>query len=253
MTKLEILSPYPALKLKTKNKKYLIVSDLHIGFEHRFNKDGFNITPSITKMLQTLTELVQLHKPDKLLILGDVKSGFGRINKEEWKYVPKLIEKIVKQVEISIIPGNHDGRLISLLPKEVKLESRELLIDDTGFFHGHTIPTKKLSSATRLIMGHIHPTYSRKGSPLSGRPVWLTLRVQKKFIFKENEDTDDMIEVWVMPTFNTELSSGGLRVFRKEIISPLFRKINGTVSEALIITLDGSVIGDVNSMKDVLQ
>ena len=73
MTKLEILLPHPALKLKTKNKKYLIVSDLHIGFEHRFNKDGFNITPSITKMLQTLTELVQLHKPDKLLILGDVK------------------------------------------------------------------------------------------------------------------------------------------------------------------------------------
>ena len=186
MTKLEILVPHPALKLKTKNKKYLIVSDLHIGFEHRFNKDGFNITPSITKMLQTFTELIQLHKPDKLLILGDVKSGFGRINKDEWRHVPKLMEKIVKQVEISIIPGNHDGRLISLLPKEVKLESHELLIDDTGFFHGHTIPTKKLSSATRLVMGHIHPTYSRKGSPLSGRPVWLTLRVQKKFIFKEN-------------------------------------------------------------------
>jgi len=253
MTKLEILPPYAALKLKTKNKNYLIVSDLHIGFEHRFNKEGFNITPSITKMLKTLTELIQVHKPDKLLILGDVKSGFSRINKEERRHVPKLMENIIEQVETSIIPGNHDGLLKTLLPKEVKLESREIIIDDTGFFHGHTIPSKKLADAKRLVMGHIHPSYSRKGSPLSGRSVWLTLKVQKKLVFKEYEDIDDMIEVWVMPTFNTELNSGGFRVFRKEIISPLFRKISGTVSEALIITLDGSVIGDVDSMKYVLQ
>jgi|TARA_B100000315_G_scaffold253182_1_gene291452 hypothetical protein len=253
MAKLEILSPHPALKLTTKKEIYLIVSDLHIGFEHRFNKEGFNIKPSITKMLQTLTELIYLYKPDKLLILGDIKSGFSRINKEERRHVPKLMEQVAEHIEISIIPGNHDGLLKYLLPKEVKLELRESLIDDTGFLHGHTVPSKKLAEAKRLVMGHIHPSYSRKGSPLSGRPVWLTLKVKKKLIFKEYEGKDDMIEVWVMPTFNTELSTGGLRVFRKKIISPLFRKISGTVSEALIITLDGSVIGDTDSMKYVLQ
>ncbi len=251
MLKLEILYPHPALKLTEAGEDYLVVSDLHIGFEQRFNREGFNITPSTDKMLQTLTELIQQHKPDRLLILGDVKSGFSKISRDEWEHIPKFMEKITTLVEISVIPGNHDGGLTPLLPREVKLESKEILTNDTGFLHGHTHPSRRLQGAKRLVMGHIHPSYSRKGNPLSGRPVWLTLKAKKKLIFDDFED-DDLLEVWVMPSFNTELSATGLTVYRERIISPLLRKIDGNVAEALIITLDGSIIGDIDSIQYVL-
>jgi putative SbcD/Mre11-related phosphoesterase len=251
MPKLGILYPHPALKLTEAGEDYLVVSDLHIGFEQRFNREGFNITPSTGKMLKTLTELIQQHKPDRLLILGDVKSGFSRVSRDEWKHVPKFMEKIANLVEVSVIPGNHDGGLTPLLPREVKLEPKEVQVHDTVFLHGHTNPTRKLIGAKRLVMGHIHPSYSRKGSPLSGRPVWLTLRVVKKIVFADFEG-DDLLEVWVMPSFNTELSATGLTVHRERIISPLLRKIDGAVAEALIITLDGSVIGDADSINYVL-
>lgn len=55
-----------------------------------------------------------------------------------------------------------------------------------------------------------------------------------------------------MPAFNTELEAAGLTVLRERMISPIFRKIGENVSEALIITLDGSVIGDADSMGYVL-
>ncbi|MFQ6134617.1 MAG: metallophosphoesterase [Nitrososphaerales archaeon] len=251
MARLEILYPHPALKLTEAGEDYLVISDLHIGFEQRFNIEGFNIATSTDKMLQTLTELIQQHRPDRLLILGDVKSGVDKVSRAEWRHVPKFMEKITGLVEVSVIPGNHDGGLTPLLPREVKLEPKEMLLGDTGLLHGHTHPSHRLVGAGRLVMGHIHPSYSRRGSPLSGRPVWLTLRAVKRVIF-DGFEGDDLLEVWVMPSFNTELSAIGLTVFRGRIISPLLRKIGGDVAEALIITLDGSVIGDVDSMKYVL-
>lgn len=256
MRRLEVLYPHPALKLSEAGEGYLVISDLHIGFEHRFNIEGFKITTSTDKMLQTLSELIRKHKPDRLFILGDIKSSVNRVNRDEWRHIPSFLEKVADLIETSIIPGNHDGGITPLLSREIKLEPKEVLIGETGLLHGHTNPSGSLRRAKRLIIGHIHPSYSRKGSPLSGRPVWLTLRAPRSLIFDGFEGDDntsaDLVDVWVMPAFNTELSTVGLTVFRERIISPLLRKIGGGIVEAFLITLDGAVVGDVDSMKYVL-
>ncbi len=254
MGRLEVLYPNPALKLSEAGKNYLLISDLHIGFEERFNKEGFKITPSTDKMLQTLTDLIRREKPDRLIILGDVKSGFDRVNRNEWMHVPRFLEKITQLVEISIIPGNHDGGITPLLPRETRLEPPELLIGDTGLLHGHANPSAALSDAKRLVMGHLHPSYSRYGSPLSGNPVWVTLRAPRNLVFDVNGEEGGRgggkdLEVWVVPAFNPELGAAGLTVIRERVISPIVRRIDGYVSEALVIMLDGSVIGDVDSIK----
>jgi putative SbcD/Mre11-related phosphoesterase len=262
MGRLKILYPNPALKLSEAGKNYLLISDLHIGFEERFNKEGFKITPSTDKMLYTLTELIRREKPDQLIILGDVKSGFDRVNRNEWKNVPRFLEKITQLVEVSIIPGNHDGGITPLLPREAHLEPAELLIGDIGLLHGHANPSAALSKAKRLIIGHLHPAYSRYGSPLSGNPVWVTLRIPRHLIFDTNSSEEEKeavkeeregggdLEILVMPAFNPELGAAGLTVMRERVISPIIRKIDQEqVSEALVIMLDGSVIGDVDSMK----
>lgn len=251
MARLKVLYPYPALKFTYGRKNYLIISDLHIGFEHRFNVEGFRITASTDKMLQTLTELIRRHRPDRLLILGDVKSGVNRVSRDEWRHIPLFMEKVAGLAEVSVIPGNHDGGLTPLLPREVKVEPKEMVLGDTGFLHGHTNPSSRLAGVKRLVMGHIHPSYSRRGSPLSGRPVWLTLKTGRKLVF-DGFEGEDMVEVWFMPAFNLELGSVGLAVYRERIIAPILRKISGRVDEALIVTLDGSVIGDVDSVKYVV-
>ncbi len=250
MARLEILYPHPALKLIESKEEYLVITDLHIGFEHRFNIKGFNIRASTEKMLSVLTKLIQQHRLDKLLILGDIKSGFSKVSREEWQHIPSFMEQLTSLVEVIVIIGNHDGELTPLLPREVKLGSKEIIIGDTGFLHGHAHPSPKLIDVKRLVMGHVHPTYSRWGSPLSGRPVWLTFRTPKRLIL-EKSGNDHLLEVWVMPSFNTELSTIGLTVLRGQIISPILRKIKD-INEALIITLDGSIIGDAESVKYVL-
>ncbi|MCL4435145.1 MAG: metallophosphoesterase [Thaumarchaeota archaeon] len=251
MGRLEVLYPNPALKLSEAGKNYLLISDIHIGFEERFNKEGFKITPSTDKMLHILTDLIHHEKPDRLIILGDVKSGFDRVNRNEWNNVPRFLEKISQLVEVSIIPGNHDGGITPLLPCEARLEPAELLIGDTGLLHGHTNPTVALSGVKRLIMGHLHPSYSRYGSPLSGNRVWVTMRAPRNLIFDVDggEEGSKDLEIWVVPAFNPELGAAGLTVMRERVISPILRKIDAHVSEALVIMLDGSVIGDADSMK----
>lgn len=255
MGRLEVLYPNPALKLSEAGKNYLLISDVHIGFEERFNREGFKITPSTDKMLQTLTDLIHREKPDRLIILGDVKSSFDRVNRNEWNNVPRFLEKITQLVEVSIIPGNHDGGILPLLPREARLEPAELLIGDTGLLHGHANPTAALSRVKRLIMGHLHPSYSRYGSPLSGNRVWVTMRAPRNLVFdanggeKEGEVISKDLEVGVVPAFNPELGAAGLTVMRERVISPILRKIDAHVSEAMVIMLDGSVIGDADSMK----
>ena len=39
---IRILYPEPALILSNENEKHIVISDLHIGFEERFNKQGIS-------------------------------------------------------------------------------------------------------------------------------------------------------------------------------------------------------------------
>jgi len=251
MATLRILHPYPALKLSFGGLDYLIVSDLHIGFEERFERAGFKIAPSTEAMLNTLLNLIRCEKPDRLIILGDVRGGFERVSRVEWAQIPGFIERVSREVEVSIIPGNHDGGLTPLLPRCVRIESSSVAVGDTGLLHGHTAVPASLSTVRRLIMGHIHPTYSRRGSPLSGQPVWLIVRAGKDKIFN-NLDDRSVIEIWVTPAFNMDLSAVGLTVPRERMISPLLRRVAGYVEDAVVMTLGGVVIGGLESLRFVL-
>ena len=99
-------------------------------------------------------------------------------------------------------------------------------------------------------MGHLHPTYSRRGSPLSGRPVWLLLRGQRLGLFEASQQGE--IEIYVVPSFNRELSYAGFTSSKGRIISPVIRRILKGVQEVAILTLDGEIIGGTDSLPYVL-
>ena len=52
------LFTHPVLLLKDDNKKYLIISDLHIGFEEKLRALGINIVIRIKEMQQELNFLI---------------------------------------------------------------------------------------------------------------------------------------------------------------------------------------------------
>ena len=54
--------------------------------------------------------------------MGDVKHAIPRISLAEWKAVPNFFENIKNVVkDISVITGNHDGGLKSLILPSVKI------------------------------------------------------------------------------------------------------------------------------------
>jgi putative SbcD/Mre11-related phosphoesterase len=238
--------------------RYLVVSDLHIGFEEKFRGSGVRLRPSIDSMINDLESLIDQYEITDLVIDGDVKSGVDRILESEWNNVPKFFSRATRKCRVSVVPGNHDGGLSVLLPENVTLEDiNGKLIEDTLVLHGHPRPLIKFKDAKRIILGHVHPIFRKRGSPLSGRPVWAFLKIRKKLVFRkllEDSNLESLIEVVVMPSFNTELSSSGYVPEEKYESRKGFSlsKDLKMAEDAVIVTLEGEVIGDVSNLQTIM-
>lgn len=245
-------------ELSSDGNKYLVISDLHIGFEEKFRGSGARIKPDIETMLADLDSIVDDYKITEVIVNGDVKSGIDRILESEWEYVPRFFSHILRKCRVRVIPGNHDGGLSNLLPENVVLDDvNGALLEDSLILHGHTRPLVKFSNCKRLIVGHAHPLFKKKSSPLSGKPVWAFLKVPRKAVFREmieDNHVNSLVEVVVMPSFNLELSLSGYHPeaeleSKKE--SSLISALK-SAEEAVIVTLQGEVIGDMDILANVL-
>ena len=161
MVTTRIIDSEPALILE-EEKRNLIISDLHIGFEHKFssNKNTIGNNSSINDIISNVKKIIKKENPDTLVLLGDVKSSIQTITKSEWKDVPYFFEEIKNSLEIILIPGNHDSNIEKLIPNDITLiGSKGMIIDDVLLTHGHTMPSENYSNVNNIIMGHIHPVY----------------------------------------------------------------------------------------------
>lgn len=103
-------------------------------------------------------------------------------------------------------------------------------------------------------MGHIHPIFQKRGSPLSGNPVWVFLRVPKKSVFEGLLEEDaSTVEVVLMPSFNLELASTGYasETRSERRVAPLVKCLR-EAQEALVLTLQGEVVGDASILDRIL-
>ncbi len=249
-SRLRILHPYPALTVETQSEKVLVIGDLHIGFEERFIKEGLLIEPSVKRIMTDLSFLLKKHNPDRLIMLGDIKDSFYKVTPSEWRIIPDFLSRVSNMIRTDIVVGNHDGGLKHLLPKNSKIRLFKFVkLDTVALLHGHTKPDSSLLSMDKIIIGHIHPTYSKKGSPLSGNPMWLIVKARRDLIFK---GADGIAEIVVVPSFNKELSLPTYRSEGRKMISPILRKVRNTLEEGYVITLEGDIIGDESSVKYVM-
>lgn len=241
-----------------RKKRYVAVSDLHIGMEAELGARGITVRSSLTgEMLDGLVSMVRSAGAQGLVLLGDVKNTVKAISRQEWDDVPAFFEKLAQHADVYLVPGNHDANIARLVPASVNISaSRGMVIGDTLFVHGHSMPSEARSHVRRIVMGHLHPVFLKKGSVLAGERVWVYLQVKKDVLFASAAG-GELVEVIVVPSFNKYLHAGGpegveeegarrgARPYKKST-SPIISRVleKGAVEKCIIATLDGSVVGD---------
>lgn len=254
-TNLKILAPYGALYYKYRSKqtgstkKYVVVSDLHLGFEHKFIEKGIQINSKVftQNVILEVNQIIERVKPDGVILLGDIKDSITRINSIEWYHIPRFLKEIAKSYEVLLVPGNHDVKIECLSPADVSISTpMGITIGDTLFLHGHTRPSSSKSRVNKIVMGHLHPVLNKPDSNLNGERVWLFMRVKKSSVFKNEDGYLDLV---TMPSFNRFIAPS-LTFRRKNSdiqVSPIIRnvaKCYDCVKQALVVCLDGYVLGD---------
>ncbi len=247
MTQTRIVQSHPALILEEK-KRYLVVTDLHIGFESTFAANDIYLESKsiVQETLDEISSIIESERPDSLILLGDIKAGIDSISKAEWEAVPVFFE-IAKKIETVVIPGNHDGNIQKILPDGITLASSSgIVIGDTLLTHGHTMPSENLSQVNKIVMGHVHPVFFQQGSVLDGQRVWVSLKSDKNKLFPS---TKGELEIIIIPTFNKYFYATHKRY--KKSISPILEHLKDFQS-AKIVTLDGSIIGNESMLESVI-
>lgn len=182
MVTTRIVPSKPALILDGE-KKNLIITDLHIGFESNLaaNEIFVGKNTTINETISEIEEIINLTKPDSLILLGDVKSSIKSISKNEWDEVPLFFDKMKSMIDTILVPGNHDANIQKLVPDGITLvSSTGLVIENVLLTHGHTMPSENFSHVEKIIMGHVHPVFFLEESVLNGQRVWVSIKTEKQ-------------------------------------------------------------------------
>jgi len=249
MVKSKIVESEPAMILQ-EQKKYLVITDLHIGFENTFsiNKIFLGKNSSVKQTISNIKKLIQNENADSVILLGDIKSSIQQITKNEWNDIPYFFDEVKKMANVILVPGNHDAGIEKLVPDEIQMiSSKGLVIDNVLLTHGHSMPSENFSNVNRIIMGHIHPIFFQEDSLANGERVWISLKAKKDLIFPSAKGE---IEITVIPSFNPYFYATQKRHYKKSI-SPIIEKIKND-SIAKIITLDGTIIANESQLPDLL-
>lgn len=248
MGKIKFITDEPALLANN----ILVVGDLHLGIEYELYKSGFSLPSSVNKIKRKILSLIKKYNPEKTVFLGDVKHNVPQISIQEKKEIPNFLEEISEKTELHIVPGNHDGNIDRLSPKDTEVHKRSgFEIGDFYFNHGHSWPGKKFPNTKILLMGHSHPALEFKDS-LGYRyvePCWLKSKLDKEKLKERYKTKIETKKVIIVPPINPMIS--GMPVNKgldKPFIGPLLRNGIIKLEECKAYLLDGTFLGKVKNL-----
>lgn len=181
--------------------EFLVVADLHIGYEKALSESGYNIPNQSEYFVKKILELKEKTHAKKLILLGDIKYQIPKIAYEEKYDVPNFFRKLSKEFDVIIVTkGNHDGNIERMVHEDNVKIVNDYVVKDVGFTHGHRLPSAELMKCRTVIMGHIHPTFKfrDKLGVKHNYPCWLFGKLKKGKKFKDSK----IENVIVMPCFN---------------------------------------------------
>ena len=279
---ISLLWPNAAALVKTKETKTLLIADPHIGWELELQQKGIHVPSQTPKILNKLTAILAKYKPQRLVIVGDVKYTVISSEMGEWHDIPDFFAKLQSCVpNIAIVRGNHDANLEPLLPENVELlPATGAVIGDVGVFHGHKWPSPALLGCKALVMGHLHPVVVFRdpaGFKIT-RQVWMKAdcdseALAKILLQKSNVKIEGSVaetlkkhyqirlkakEIFIMPSFNDFLGGRPINETRprKEVgaealIGPVLRSEAVDVDDSELYLLDGTYLGTLNQLRNL--
>ena len=255
--------PYPILLVEASDRrKFLTISDIHIGCEDRIRRAGVLIDAkdNVRDLVETLMAVQLKTEINNLIILGDLKSSTNVISRSEWDNVPYFIRSLMDKFTVYIVPGNHDGNLNQLLPTEINLMlAKGMQVDDILFIHGHTVP-RITPNLRKIIAGHLHPILIKEGNIISGKKVWVKILLTNTETNRTN-NTVRKIEIILLPHFNDLLDFFYRTSKRKNVLTKksklpfldnMLNKHNWKIENAFVYTLDGSLVGTMEDLDSML-
>ena len=146
------------------DEKILVLSDLHLGYEQYLNEQGvFLPRTQYKKVVDDLEKIFGVVGSVKeIIILGDLKHDFGKINKQEWEEVLEFLDYLKERCKkIVLIKGNHDT-ILEPLAERKELEIKDYYVKNKKIFlHGHKFFDKVLDKGIKeVFLGHMHPAIS---------------------------------------------------------------------------------------------
>lgn len=243
---LQPLIDEPALLLK--EKKLLVIADLHIGIESEFRKHGLQV-PSQTKIMEERLRSIITHNTiHDIILLGDIKHTIPSSTYQERTDVTNFLGTLQSYCTLHVLPGNHDGNIDRLLSSGIQLHPSDgFVFEGIGFTHGHRKPSPEIMHCSQVIIGHSHPTVmlmDRLGYRtfeqcwLRGPPLFET--VQQLY------PNSPISQIVLMPAFNA--LCGGTAINQDSLLGPFKSLID--VPNSDIYLLDGSLLGKVKDLKD---
>ncbi|TCN54717.1 ligase-associated DNA damage response endonuclease PdeM [Flavobacterium circumlabens] len=160
---------HPTGALFWEDKKWLLISDVHLGKVSHFRKHGVAVpNNAILENFSRLTKVAEFFSPEKVIFLGDL---FHSSINQEWDLFEEWVSCCVS--EITLIAGNHD-----IINKkhytDIHIEVLQFLEVD-GFLLTHH---PKENKGWFNFSGHIHPGVTLRG--LGGQSLKLPCFFQKE-------------------------------------------------------------------------
>lgn len=234
--------------------KALVLADLHLGIEWELYHSGISIPSQVEKRKRRIIDYIQKVKPQRIVLLGDIKHNVPVTSWQERQEVPLFLKELASFAPVDIVPGNHDGSIEELVPEKVRVHGmRGFVLDGVGYFHGHTWPGAELLSSSHVVMSHNHPAIrftDSLGHSVS-EPAWIRTHFIEKAIREHYRDIEwSNPEVIIMPAFN-ELCGGVPfnESVHEELLGPLFANHAVELEKARAFLLDGTDLGTIGAIK----
>jgi putative SbcD/Mre11-related phosphoesterase len=230
-------------------RRVLVAADLHLGLEHEMWLGGVSIPSQTGRILGRLKHSVEKIKPDLLLLIGDVKHNVPRTSWQERREIPDFLRALSDTVKVEIVPGNHDSGLADMAPLGVRVRSSSgIVLDNVGYFHGHTWPDKAVFQADLMVAGHLHPVVRLK-DPLgnaSTHRAWargnlLPEAVERQYGFSSGQ------EMIIVPAYNDLCGGLPLNEPCEDMRGPILSMVD--LEGARIYLLDGADLGKLSAIK----
>jgi hypothetical protein len=240
MALVEPIQGEPAATAAIGDETALVVADYHAGIERTYRRDGIEVQSRAEARREHLLALLDRTDPDRIVFLGDLGTHIGEPDGAELEELMDLEHHL--SVPVTLVPGNHDGRLGDVLEFEV-VEGSGVRIGDVGFVHGHSWPGPEPLSADVLAVGHEHPCVRLEDEVGGSRieRVWLRGAFDASpFEDHLGEPVDGPEEIIVFPAFNSLAGGTWVNVEGQEFLSPF---LPAGAPDADAYLLDGTRLG----------